>query len=92
MRRAKPKRPKSLLDWAKGTTRNTGGMTCGVCRHPAVAADVHALVQYRRAGNSTPGIPQVLRELVARYPDAGLTLSALYRHISVHEGGWGGRS
>lgn len=95
MSRAKPKlklRRAALVDWAKTTPRNTGGQTCGICRHPRVVADVHELVQYRRAGNSTPGLPQVLRELVARYPKAGLTFSALYRHVAQHEGGWGGRS
>ncbi len=90
MSRAKPKRP-GLVDWAKATPRNTGGATCSVCRHPEVAADVLALLEYRRAGNQTPGVPQVWRELVKRYPKSGVTQHSLNRHISNHAGGWGGR-
>jgi hypothetical protein len=71
--KAKPKRAPSLTDWAKATPRNTGGMTCGVCKHPKITAEVHALMEYRRAGHPTPGIPQVLRELATRYPKAGLS-------------------
>ncbi len=92
MSRAKPKRAGSLLDWAKTATRNTGGTSCGVCRHPEVVADIAALLEYRRAGNATPGQPQVWRELVARYPGTGITQHSMIRHIASHAGGWGGRS
>lgn len=91
--RAKGSKPSaSLVDWAKGTKRNTGGVQCGVCRHPEVVADIQALLEYRRAGNPTPGLPQVWRELVARHPDAGITWHSLIEHIRGHAGGWSGRS
>lgn len=84
----KAPRAPSLLDWAKATPRNSGGLGCAVCRHPDAAADILSLLEYRRAGNETPGLPQVFRELARRYPDAKLSLYSVKRHVAAHAGGW----
>lgn len=86
---AKPKRAPSLIDWAKATPRNGGGLGCAVCRHPEIAADIQSLLEWRRAGNETPGLPQVYRELARRYPAAKFTLHSVKRHVANHAGGWG---
>jgi hypothetical protein len=87
----KPKRAGSLVEWAKATPRFTGGVSCTVCRHPDAVADIAALLEYRRAGNATPALTQVHRELAERYPKARITLHSLLGHVANHAGGWGGR-
>lgn len=90
-RSRKASKRSGLVEWAKSTPLNTGGRKCLVCKHEAIAAEIRALMEYRRAGNPTPSVTQVWRELEKRYPGVGLTAQNIYRHIASHEGGWGGR-